>query len=304
MESATRLSALVGAAVLLALVIQAVGAHGAYITADDQVSADGEVVVRNVHVLVDRYVVLYAGDDEPERIVGHAAVSAGSHSAVAIDTEDEYWAAREGNVTVWALLHSRDGDGRFDPSVDGRLESARHDGARITVRKSRRGDATVVPASSAGIDTDDATITLRRVELPTDGFVVLHADDGGAAGEVVGRTALDAGPHEDVDVAIDEAFFGGQSGQFPLRAVVYADDGDGEFGPDDRPVGVGDSVVESPFYVRISGEDDGPEIVTPAASESTASGEAAGRIPFGTVGVGVALVVALVVASLLARRYR
>lgn len=304
MGSATRLWALVGATVLLALVSQAVWAHGAYITVDDQVSADGEVVVRNVHVLVDRYVVLYAGDDEPERIVGHAAVSAGGHSAVSIDTADEYWAAREGNVTVWVLLHSRDGDGRFDPSVDSRLESARHDGTRFTVRKSRRGDANVVPASSGGIDTDDASITLRRVELPTEGFVVLHADDGGAAGEVVGRTALDAGLHEGVDVAIDETFFRGQSGQFPLRAVVYADDGDGEFGPDDRPVGVGDSVVESPFYVRISGADDGPEIITPTAPESAGSGEAAGWIPFGTIGLGVALVAALLVASLLARRYR
>lgn len=304
MGSETRLRALIGAAVLLALVSQAVGAHGAYITADDQVSADGEVVVRNVHVLVDRYVVLYAGDDEPERIVGHAAVSAGSNSAVSIDTADGYWTAVEGNVTVWALLHSRDGDGRFDPSVDRPLESARHDGARFTVRKSRRGDANVVPAPTGGIDTDDATIALRRVELPTDGFVVLHADDGDAAGEVVGRTALDAGLHEDVDVAIDEAFFRGQSGQFPLRAVVYADDGDGEFGPGDRPVGVGDSVVESPFFVRISDEDDGPEIITPTPSGSTGSGEAAGSVPSGTLGVGVGLVLALLAAFLLARRYR
>lgn len=274
-------------------------AHGAYMAADDQISADGTVVLRNVFVMVDRYVVLYSDDGgAPDEVIGQRAVASGSHAAVVIDIEDDRWADIEGTGTVWALIHGDDGDNEFDPDEDVLVESARHDGVSFTLRKATDGNAHVVPAASSGIETTTPTISLRRVALPSDGYLVLHSVNNGSRDAVVGWTALEGGVHEDVQVSVDEAFFDRQADLFRLQAVVYTDDGDGEFGEGDSPVRAGDSAVASQFAVRIADDsDDGSLVNTPEEPVTTsATTDSEGMPGFGPTAALAALLAAVAFA--------
>lgn len=283
--------------VVVALTIGTVGAHQELVDADDQVSEDNVVVLSNAHASEDRYAVLYADDGgDSGRIVGYTHVSRGTYFGVRIEIDEEFWAASEGTLTLRPRLHSDDGDGQFEPSDDRIVEEALTMGGSFQVRKSTNGNVSVVPGD-VGFEGDEGVMTLRRVELATDGFVVLHVDEGGEPGEPVGWTPLRAGAHEDVPVALDEAFLQNHSGGVRLWATVHSDDGDGQFDADDPPVRVGGSPAGSRFYTeKIQyGEPRG-------ADASIAFGEFDIPETFVEFAIPAALVVVLLTVSMLIRR--
>jgi len=68
---------------------------------------------------------------------------------------------------------------------------------------------------------EDGVVTLARVEFLEAGWAAIHADDGGKAGQVIGRVRLEAGLHENVAVAVDLRY-----ATPTLYAVLHQDAGE------------------------------------------------------------------------------
>lgn len=293
--------------------------HGNHIAAMPQV-VDGQVVVESFFMLREGWIVIHADDGgDPGEILGHTDASMGSHEAVSV-TVDDGKLPGDGTVTLWAVLHRDDGDGEFEPKEDPPLES--FGSLAGTTFTARRGDGqVVVVAPGRDGQPTNGTVRIRQVSTQREGFVALHDVERGSVGEPVGHAALSPGSHRNVSVRLDEAYFESESNRFDLEAVVYVDDGDGEFEPDqDTPVAVGDERVSSRIAVRkvasnaSAGNEsgDGSIVVTATTSgnrtsvETVADDPGGGGGPMPAPGFGpVAALVALVaVALLLAARRR
>jgi hypothetical protein len=122
--------------------------------------------------------------------------------------------------------------------------------------------ATARPQVSA-----NGTVVVEQAFLSTSGHLVLHADDGGQPGRVIGHRPLDRGRYTDLQVAIDRTVWRNVSDTTTVWATVHEDDGDGEFEPGD------DSLLfwfGEPAGSRISlRKGDAPVVVVAGGSAST-----------------------------------
>lgn len=255
----------------LALLSVPVAAHGNYVSADPQVSADGTVRIEFGVLVTEGFVVLHADDDgEPGPAVGHRAFENYVHADYPVTIDPAYWANQSGTVDLWAVMHrDANGNGRFDPGTDPPLRSA--DDAlvadQLVVRKAETGPFAVAAERDQGQETDRNAVTVRSVRLGADGYLVLRADADGSPGRVVGQQALSAGEHQDVTVTIDEPFYERRPEAFALWAVVHRTDGDGQFNATaDAAVTAGDARVMTRFVVHRT--DDIEHTPTPQATAS------------------------------------
>lgn len=88
---------------------------------------------------------------------------------------------------------------------------------------------------SASAVSGSEIVIAESVILQSPGYVVIHLDDEGRPGAVVGNSELlDEGQHENVDVEIVSELAEGEI----IYAMLHRDDGDGEyeFPGDDLPV--------------------------------------------------------------------
>ncbi len=67
--------------------------------------------------------------------------------------------------------------------------------------------------------------------ISQDGFVVVHRDDGGDPGEVIGHARVEQGYQENLRIGLDAM----PDGEQRVWLVLHEDDGDGEFNPEDDP---------------------------------------------------------------------
>jgi len=260
------LAALVG---LAGLAGPAVG-HGIdHLSADPQASADGVVRMESVFATEDGFVAVYRerGGERGE-VVAHRPFDATTRDVfdVAVEVPAGTRADLPRNATLRAVLHGDDGDGEFDPATDPPLAS--FGGVAGDSFVVRRGSTAYVGASSgASVQrSPDGVLEVRSVRLPERGYVVLRNSSGGAPGEVVGVTALEAGHHTNVSVELDGVFFADRptNATFSVWAHVYVDDGDGTFDGDDRPVRAGNETVGTRF---------GAEKVVPGRTPTPTPGE-------------------------------
>lgn len=313
---ATRAVAAALAIVAVAGAALPVAAHGWAVVADDQVVGDGTVVVAEVSVLEDAYVALHVDDGgEPGRVVGVTRLEHGEYHGVAVSLNGSFWDDLDGSVDLLAVVHDDDGDGTFEPSggdapheADGEVVAD-----ALAVRRGDDGSARLL----AGRQETDGTVTVEHVDLPTDGFVVLYADEDGERGAVVGVRHLPAGHHEDVVVDVDPRYFNGESSRLYLLAGLHADDGDGTWEPSaDDAITAGGAAITTAFDARktratLPTPSPTPS-PTPTASPTTTPTDAATASPTvaGTTtdaaapGFGVAAALAGLAAAALARRAR
>lgn len=81
--------------------------------------------------------------------------------------------------------------------------------------------------------SDGTSVTVSSVTLPTDGYVVVHADADGAPGAVIGYSdLLAAGTSTDVTVTFDEQLTESQT-VFPMAHIDANGNGEYEFFPPD-----------------------------------------------------------------------
>lgn len=102
----------------------------------------------------------------------------------------------------------------------------------------------VIEAAEQTVGEDNIAV-LALVEVLEPSWVVIHADEDGQAGEVLGAVRLEAGVHENVAVSIDRRY-----ATPTLYAVLHEDDGQAgvmEFPARDRPVLVNGKPVVATF---------------------------------------------------------
>lgn len=248
--SGMRTAPTAAALALLLLGAGVAGAHGWGVTVDDQVVGDGTLLVGHASLLEGGYLAVHVEDgDEPGRAVGHVRLDHGEHAGVEIGIDDEYWTDVDGGTHLLVAAHEADGDGEFT-WPDGDPLYRPDDDLVVDHVAVRKADGTSARVLAARQESDGA-VTLRRVDLPQDGFVVLFEDADGERGEVVGVRRLPAGRHENVTVEVDPRFYNEVRARLYLVAGVHVDDGDGTWNADsDEPVLVDDEPVTTSFDAR------------------------------------------------------
>lgn len=100
-----------------------------------------------------------------------------------------------------------------------------------------------VSAHSNDVNADsqlstDGTVVVETVFILDEGWLVLHADDGGEMGAAIGHTAVDneEGLQTDVPVRMDRDAWNETDGSRVVHVALHSDDGDGQFDPNDDPV--------------------------------------------------------------------
>lgn len=271
----------VATALAVAGVATLVAADGTHTTVRPQVVADGEVVVDSVSSTRDGFLVVRRDDGgNPGEPIGHAAIETGIREDFRVGLDADL--PDQGTVTLWAVVHEdADGDGAFDPGSDPAMRSV--GGIAASTFRARAGEE---PVFVTGLDTEsrgtNATVPVTGVALDRPGYLVLRADDRGRPGEVVGNRSLDPGVHGTVEVPIDPGAYPDRRGYLFVWAVVYADDGDGTFEPDeDTPVTVGGRPVGTRMTVREVPQSEldrttATATPTPTASESGDEGSGDG----------------------------
>lgn len=134
-------------------------------------------------------------------------------------------------------------------------------------------------------DSDGATVVIDSVVSEGDGFIVIHRDNDGSPGEVIGHAPVSDGENTDVEVTLDGDVEDGET----LWAMLHTDDntmGTYEFGDvegADAPVtdADGDIVMQS-FTVSTSAMTTAEGESSDTAegeSSATAEGEAPSTMP-------------------------
>lgn len=302
--------------VLAALAALPVAGHGNHLTADAQV-VDDHVVVERSFMLQDGYAVVHIDrGGQMGKPIGHVALRAGPDENYEIDVDQEFLSQVDGAAKVWVTLHRTDGDGEFEPNQDTPLTGlqGRVAGSVVPIYVSDDGNVNVVARDFGSQRIDDASVNVVRVESNRSGFVAVED----ANGTVVGSAPVSAGTNANVSVPLESSFYDSlaRNESAELTAVVYHDDGDGEFDASaDRRVTVGGTPVASTFgvtkvanasrttsiVVTATGTTAPAPTTTPAGSTTTATdgsatgpGEAGDAPGFGAVAAAIAVATALV----------
>ncbi|KAB7516422.1 hypothetical protein DM867_04725 [Halosegnis rubeus] len=176
-----------------------VAAHLNHVTAGTQQTPDGTVIVESSFASNDGYLTVQRDDGgEPGEVVGVTSIRSQRYRIdVGVTIDESAWAKWE-TQPVHIVLRRDDGDGEFDPDEDPVVESFGSAATeRLTVAK---GPRAVVTASETLRPDAEGTVTVRRVTLPETGNLVVQ---NATTGRTLGTTALDAGTHESVTLAVN-----------------------------------------------------------------------------------------------------
>ena len=312
-------AAVMAVAATLAVAVAPVVAHTDHVEADDQASADGTLLLEWEFVASDGWVAVRAdGGGDPGRGLGHRRTNPEQpfRTDTTVGIDEAAWADWNGSRDVWVVLHREDGGEGFDPAEDPLRTGLDGEpaGSRVTVERAD-APASVTAQGFQPETSTDGTVTVRRVELPDDGFLAVHPVDADVAanaadedvGDPVGAVRLDAGVHENVTVELEEAYPATVDTEELFSAVLYTGSEGFEAGST-APVTVDDALVRTTFGVEFrGGVVEGPTptapdedlVTTPEATDTPSPTPTAGD----GAGVGVAAaVVALVLGGLLAAR--
>lgn len=236
------------------------------ITVEDQTFAEGEAdVVSIAEATLDEpgFVVIHQDDGgEFGDIIGSSDVlEAGTSENVEVQLDRQ----AEDGETLWAMLHhDGNGDEEFNGSDDLAVKVDDEivvKSFEVTVEEEQTGDAPDIVVEDQVLPADAPDmVSIPEVVLEENGFVVIHADDGGSPGDVIGSSDLLEGadsPHSGVSVLLDRAAEDGET----LWGMLHSDgNDDGEFnsGNDDPPVedDAGEVVTES-FQITLPSVDAG-----------------------------------------------
>jgi len=206
---------------------------------DDQPLDDsGELTAAEVALPAPGWLVILADDDgEPGEPIGQTALAGGVHADVVVTVDPQL-----ATETLYARLHLDAGtEGVFEyPGED--EPYAGEPGTTFAVELQLPRPIVEVAEQTVG---EDNVATVARVELLEPGWVVIHVDEDGQAGAVIGGVRLEAGAHENVPVTIDRRY-----ATPTLHAVLHEDDGETgvlEFPAADRPLLVNGQPVVAAF---------------------------------------------------------
>ncbi len=205
---------------------------------DQVLDESGELTADEVSLPAPGWLVVYrtrAG--QPDAIIGQVPLAAGLHEDVTVTVDTE--AATEHLV---AGVHLDLGEvGVFDfPGEDEPFPGEPE--ATFTVELQVPFPQVEVVAQAVA---EDGVVTLARVELLEPTWVLIHAEEDGAVGPVIGGLRLEPGVHENVTTTIHW-----RQATPTLHVVLHEDDGEAgimEFPAGDMPILRGGEPIVVPF---------------------------------------------------------
>lgn len=328
MKARQSLSLLMALMMLLAINSRVLAQSDEEVTPDVRISPtgiiDGRVIIARAVADGPAWVVIHADDGgAPGEVLGYAPLEEGENNNVLVEID-----AANATPILHAMLHEDEGEvGTYEfPGPDVPIEVA---GNIVMAAFS----AEPVPAETAPMTPDvqvspegvvDGRVTIARATTEGPSWVVIHADDNGAPGEVIGYAPLNTGENSEVIVEIDEAAV-----TPTLHAMLHDDRGEEgvyEFPGPDSPTELDGNIVMAAFSAQgtpteMSDGTGGPvseaagdaQVNTMSGTDSAAKGAAApamlpqtgGAMPTGTVVIVVmGLLVLLAGGTFIMRRSR
>jgi hypothetical protein len=239
---------------------EAAGGTGT-LTVSDQLSTNGTVVVDNVTADMGGWVVIHPdlGGGQPGPVIGIAPVEAGTNGSITVPID-----LGGAKPSLLAALHMDDGTvGRFEYVISG---------GTLDMPVMSEGMAMHAPFRVTALRMFDQALVNNGVVAhavsDVGGWLVIHADNNGQPGPVLGQSLLIPGTNPNVVVPL--AAEGVTPSVWPM---LHVDDGtigtyefDGESGLD-NPIVVNDQVATAPANLT-----DAPTVVdeagAPLANES------------------------------------
>lgn len=186
----------------------------------NQISLDGTVHISSVYSDGPGFMVIHQdnGSGSFGAVIGHRPIADGWSFGVDVPID-----ASMATSTLYAMLHEDTGEA-------GVYEFGTVDGADAPVIID---SAPVSPAFNVDLiyawdQFVDSTVTVSNVTAQVDGFMVIHADNDGTFGAVIGSAPVTAGQNSDVVVEVDQS--GVTNVLWPMLHVDTGEAGVYEFG--------------------------------------------------------------------------
>lgn len=216
-----------------------------YIDGTEQTLTDeGIVTIPRVVSLQDGWLVIYQeGDGELGKVLGHTAVSEGINNEITVAIDP-----MEATETVIALLHvDQAPTGAFD-FPDGEDTPLEFETAVIAapIKLDFQISQPEITIANQAVK-EDGLLLVDNVLSPISGWLVIHANDHGELGSVLGSALLEEGLNESITVQIPW-----REGTPTLYAVIYEDNGRSQrldIPGEDVPLTVNDNPVIEAFNV-------------------------------------------------------
>jgi hypothetical protein len=217
------------------------------LTVSDQTLSQNMVRVENVSLDQNGWIVVHASNDAgdgpqvPEIISEPLLVEAGEQSDVMVSLSEGIDLS-DGDQ-LWIMLHTDDGESgsyEFDGAngFDGPIVDSEGNVVVTPITVS----APSITASNQVVNEN--SVVIDEINAAVDGWIVIHANNEGAPGAVLGQTFVEAGINTNIAVDLGDAVFAGDELLFPMLHIESP--ADGEYGfPDngDGPEVFGEDVV-------------------------------------------------------------
>jgi hypothetical protein len=186
----------------------------------DQMVKDNMVMIKSVTTAADGFVVIHQGDATSfGPVIGVAPVSAGTTTDVMVPVEGEI------TEFLWPMLH-------VDTGTVGTYEFGTVEGADGPVIVNGVVATTPIYVAGVSMRVHDQIVTdvVKAESVVSDGpgFLVIHADNAGAPGPVIGFAPVVDGTNANIEVPVDAA--GVTPVLFPMLHVDTGVAGTYEFG--------------------------------------------------------------------------
>lgn len=208
------------------------------VVSDQPLDEEGIILVESVTVLEPSWVVVHAErDGQVGEVLGETAVATGTNSDIEVAIDP-----LQATDRLTAMIHVDAGrEGTFDfPGEDNPLLEE-----GLTIAQSFAIDRQMQLPEIQGSDQEvleDGLVRIDSVRSPGPGWVVIHAQEEGAIGSILGVSFVEAGLTEDVVIRIPW-----REGTPTLYAMVHEDVGREQrfdFPEEDLPVlAIGEPVV-------------------------------------------------------------
>jgi plastocyanin len=211
---------------------------GPALSVEDQDIANGTITIPQADVEAPGWVVIHIQiDGAPGPVIGYSALTEGNNVDIDVSVNPA-----EATETLYAMLHTDSGTvGTYEfPGEDAPLSV----GDQMMVKPFKvMGLPTSVIVMDQNIVED--TVTVRQVVSEGDGWIVIHSDQDGSPGRVLGYSPVVDGVNTDIQVEVD-SFYSTKV----LYAMLHTDAGTVgtyEFPGEDVPLMVDDQMVVKSF---------------------------------------------------------
>jgi hypothetical protein len=216
-----------------------------HVDAVDQVSTDGYITIDSVYSEGPGFIVLHVDNNgAPGGVLGYTWLNPGFNKNVRVKMDASM---AEPSPVLFAMLHTDDGEiGKYEFDGSSGLDNPVSDAEGNVITPAITENMLRVKDQQL---TDGNKLMVAWVAVPQDSWVVVHKDNEGAPGGVLGQTLVKAGHTSNVEIVLDQ--------DTPTEVVwpmLHIDDGamgtyefDGSSGLD-NPIAVNGVVATMPIW--------------------------------------------------------